>query len=208
MKKICIIKHGSGNLGSLKAMLNNMSLEYFESNDLHLIKKASHVILPGVGSFKTVMQNLEKNLNIDDFKNFIVDSKTPLLGICIGMQLFATNGYEDGVTKGLGFIDGEVVSLKTFISNNLKAPHMGWNNVNIRENFKSEFSEVDGLDFYHVHNYFFNVEDESSIYGEVNYGIKIPVIIKKNNILGVQFHPEKSHSAGRKIMNYFLNQVK
>lgn len=208
MKKICIIKHGSGNLGSLKAMLNNMSLEYFESNDLHLIKKASHVILPGVGSFKTVMQNLEKNLNIDDFKNFIVDSKTPLLGICIGMQLFATNGYEDGVTKGLGFIDGEVVSLKTFISNNLKVPHMGWNNVNIRENLKSEFSEVDGLDFYHVHNYFFNVEDESSIYGEVNYGIKIPVIIKKNNILGVQFHPEKSHSAGRKIMNYFLNQVK
>lgn len=200
-----IIDYGAGNLGSVKSILNRMNVNYIITSDIDELEKCSHVILPGVGSFKTVSNTLHKNLDVEKLVRLVKDRAFKILGICIGMQLLADYGEEGGGAKGLGLIKGEIKSLKNAIDNEFRIPHIGWNNLNISKEHLSLFRDLDELDFYHVHSYYFDAFNKNEIIATVDYGIQIPSFIKRDNIFGVQFHPEKSQNNGIKFLNYFFN---
>ena len=211
---VLIIDYGSGNIksvyNSVKKTLNNynMSIEVKVSNNLLDIKNSSKIILPGVGSFNQCMDRINK---IEDLfgalNDQIITKKKPFLGICVGMQILADYGYENKKTKGLSWINGEVKSLKNFTdhSQNLKIPHMGWNNLSANtKTIDLLYNITDEDQFYFVHSYFFDIKNKKNIICNTKYGIDIPAIINNDNIFGFQFHPEKSGSSGLKILYNWL----
>ena len=198
--KVGIINLGIGNIGSVCSMLKRLHIDFILTSDLELIQSCSHVILPGVGSFKNVYQKLCNELDVQELKSLISQNKFNILGICIGMQLLADSGVEGGQTEGLGLINGKIRKLADVLPQNLKIPHIGWNFVQFNKNL----SLMDS-DFYFVHSYFFDVENKANILGTVNYGIELPVFVKKDNVFGAQFHPEKSQLSGINFINYFLS---
>ena len=200
-----IIDYGAGNLGSVKAILDRMNIDYLLSSDIALLEKCTHVILPGVGSFKTVSETLHKNIDVEKLVKLVKEKSFKILGICIGMHLLAEFGEEGGGAKGLALIEGKVKTLKGVVEKNIRLPHMGWNNLNVKEDHLPKFLELDNLDFYHVHTYYFEVINKKDVIATVNYGIEIPSFIQRENVFGAQFHPEKSQKNGIKFLNYFLN---
>ena len=210
---VLIIDYGSGNTksvyNSVKTILKNFDRfsEVKVSNNLSEIKKADKIILPGVGSFDQCMNRIKKIKDLVETLKFQVITKKKLfLGICVGMQILADNGYENKKTKGLSWINGDVKPLKNFIttSKKLKIPHMGWNNLSFYKsnNLLDEITNDD--QFYFVHSYFFDIKNKNNIICDTNYGINIPAIVNKDNIFGFQFHPEKSGSSGLKILYNWL----
>ena len=210
---VLIIDYGSGNTksvyNSVKTILKNFDRfsQVKVSNNLSEIKKADKIILPGVGSFDQCMNRIRKIKDLVETLKFQVITKKKLfLGICVGMQILADNGYENKKTKGLSWINGDVKPLKNFISTSkkLKIPHMGWNNLSF---YKSN-NLLDGItnddQFYFVHSYFFDIKNKNNIICNTNYGINIPAIVNKDNVFGFQFHPEKSGSSGLKILYTWL----
>lgn len=199
---ITIIDYGMGNLGSIKNMLNRIGVTTEITNNPEHILKAKKLILPGVGRFDTAMGIIEKsglkNLLI---KKVLIDG-IPLLGICLGMQLL-TKLSEEGNTLGLGFIPAKTIKFN-FEDNHFKVPHMGWNTV--RPNASNPL--IDNLSqeprFYFVHSYYVKVEDETYSILKTTYGaIEFDSAIHKANIWGTQFHPEKSHKYGMKLLENF-----
>ena len=211
---ILIIDYGSGNIksvyNSVKKILNdyNMSIDVKVSNNLLEIKNSYKIILPGVGSFNQCMDRINKREDLVGILNDqVITKKKPFLGICVGMQILADYGYENKKTKGLSWIDGEVKSLKNFIDNsqNLKIPHMGWNNLSVNSKTINLLHDITDEDqFYFVHSYFFDIKNKKNIICNTKYGIDIPAIINDDNILGFQFHPEKSGRSGLKILYNWL----
>ena len=210
---VLIIDYGSGNTksvyNSVKTILKNFDRfsEVKVSNNLSEIKKADKIILPGVGSFDQCMNRIKKIKDLVETLKFQVITKKKLfLGICVGMQILADNGYENKKTKGLSWINGDVKPLKNFIttSKKLKIPHMGWNNLSFYKsnNLLDEITNDD--QFYFVHSYFFDIKNKNNIICDTNYGINIPAIVNKENVFGFQFHPEKSGSSGLKILYNWL----
>ena len=210
---VLIIDYGSGNTksvyNSVKTILQNFDRfsKVKVSNNLSEIKKADKIILPGVGSFDQCMNRIIKIRDLVETLKFQVITKKKLfLGICVGMQILADNGYENKKTKGLSWINGDVKPLKNFISTSkkLKIPHMGWNNLSFYKsnNLLDEITNDD--QFYFVHSYFFDIKNKNNIICDTNYGINIPAIVNKDNIFGFQFHPEKSGSSGLKILYNWL----
>ena len=207
-KKITIVDYGLGNIASAKQSVlrviheNNIDAQVDISKDPKKIKKSSHIILPGQGAFKTCMSGLQDVLGmIEALEDAVIKNKKYFLGICIGMQLLADIGYENGIHKGLGWIPGSIKKLEV---ENLKLPHMGWNNVKIINNsYKMNFSQ-ENKDFYFVHSYFFDCLEGKNVVGTTNYGLNFPSIIAKENIYGVQFHPEKSSNQGLDLIKDFL----
>ena len=210
---VLIIDYGSGNIksvyNSVKKILPNLnkSYELKIGNNLTEVKKADKIILPGVGSFDQCMKRIGKIKDLVETLNIqIITKKKPFLGICVGMQILAEYGYENQKTKGLSWINGDVKSLKNFIdcSQNLKIPHMGWNNLSIQRN-NNLFDDITNEDqFYFVHSYFFDIKHKNNIISSTNYGIDVPAIVNKDNIFGFQFHPEKSGRSGLKILYNWL----
>ena len=200
--KVCILDYGSGNVKSVYNILVNIGTDVIISNKKNDIENCSHIILPGVGAYGSAMKKIQEKLPINILENQIINKGKPFLGICVGMQVLGDFGYEFGKNKGLGWIPGECRKL---ISNNLPLPHVGWNNITI----KNESSILNGigndLDFYFVHSYVFEPSLNEHIISKTNYGNDFCSIIKKNNIFGVQFHPEKSHFAGKNLISNFLN---
>ena len=211
---ILIIDYGSGNIksvyNSVKKILNNynISIEVKVSNNLLEIKNSYKIILPGVGSFNQCMDRINKTEDlVGTLTDQIITKKKPFLGICVGMQILADYGYENKKTKGLSWINGEVKSLKNFTdhSQNLKIPHMGWNNLSVNSKTFNLLHNVTEEDqFYFVHSYFFDIKNKKNIICNTKYGIDIPAIINEDNIFGFQFHPEKSGSSGLKILYNWL----
>ena len=211
---IIIIDYGSGNIksvyNSVKKILNdyNMSIDVKVSNNLLEIKNSYKIILPGVGSFNQCMDRINKIEDlVGTLNDQVITKKKPFLGICVGMQILADYGYENKKTKGLSWIDGEVKSLKNFIdhSQNLKIPHMGWNNLSVNSKTINLLHDITDEDqFYFVHSYFFDIKNKKNIICNTKYGIDIPAIINEDNIFGFQFHPEKSGSSGLKILYNWL----
>lgn len=202
---IGIIDYNAGNIGSLTALLQKIHATYQITNDVSALENCSHIILPGVGSFSSAMEDLRKNVDIDRLLDFVESKKIPFLGICLGMQLMADWGYEGGKTKGLGIIAGEVVALKKYLDDSYKLPHIGWNDLKIIDK-ENNLVAFDGLDFYHIHSFFFSVSNSENLVAYVDYGLEVPVIIEKDNFIGVQFHPEKSQHSGQKLIEYFLSK--
>ena len=206
-KNVAIIHYGLGNILSaqqsfLKAAKdNNIEANVFVTNRPKDIAKSTHIVLPGQGAFETCMKGLSNiPFMIHELTKSVINNKTPFLGICVGMQLVANISYENGEHKGLGWIDGQIKKLPT---NNLKLPHMGWNEIEIINDNKL-VEKGKSNEYYFVHSYFFNCEHKKNIIGETDYGINFTSFISKENIYGVQFHPEKSSKQGLELIKNFL----
>jgi len=198
---ICILDYGSGNVKSVSNICSSLA-ETIISNDPRDILSASHVILPGVGSFGKAMEKINKLIPLDVLVDEIQEKKKPFLGICVGMQVMLSKGYEFGEWDGLNLIAGKVELIDTKLS----LPHVGWNDLNIKiDNPITRGLQVDP-DFYFVHSYRVTLGDREEILAETNYGVTFPSVIraKETNAFGVQFHPEKSQQTGRKILSNFL----
>ena len=186
-------------------MLRRLGVNSFISNKKIDILNADKLILPGVGSFDYGMEQLENSGLIDVLNKKVIQDKTPILGICLGLQLL-TSGSEEGKSKGLGWIKAKTVSFnKLKLSTNEKIPHMGWCNVKEYENSNLFANMSDEPRFYFVHSFHLEVEDESDVLVKANYGYDFVAGVEKENILGVQFHPEKSHKFGMQLLKNFVN---
>ena len=208
MKKITIVDYGSGNILSAQksfikvARDNNLEAKVIISNNLSDIKNSSHIVLPGQGAFNTCMNGLKNTQGlIDELYEFALVKKKPFLGICVGMQMLANISEENGIYKGLGWIDGKI---KRLPGENLKLPHMGWNEVIPRNSIHNNLISTKD-DYYFVHSYYFDCDDDNNILAETKYGINFASIVGKENIYGVQFHPEKSSSQGLNLLKEFIN---
>jgi glutamine amidotransferase len=201
---IVIVDYGLGNLGSIKNMLKKIGFESHISSNYDDIKKSSKLILPGVGSFDVGMRNL-KNLDLIDLLNQkVLEESTPILGICLGAQLMCMNS-EEGVLDGLGWFNARVVSFKNRLNpeRRMPIPNMGWNKVEIK-NINLLTNNLSNLNrFYFVHSYFIQVTNKEDSLMETTYGIDYTCAISRNNIFGVQFHPEKSHKYGFQLLKNF-----
>ena len=200
---IGVINFGLGNLGSIINSFKEINANIKIISDPKDIDNIEHLILPGVGSFRLGMKNLlNKGWDKKIFSH--VEKQKPLLGICLGMQLLFNRGEEDGECKGLGLIKGKVIKMKSM--KNRKLPHVGWNQLNFK-NKHPIFEKVrDYVDYYFVHSYECLVENNSNIISTSNYHTEILSCVSNgNNIVGTQFHPEKSPPNGLKILKNFLN---
>ena len=203
-KKIVIIDYNMGNLTSVANALEYIGEKAVISNKIEDIKHADYIILPGVGAFSDGMKNL-KDLGIINILNEeVIKKRKPLLGICLGMQLLAEEGYEGGLSKGLGYIKGVV---KKFDSKNLRIPHVGWNEVNFKKKSSLPHNLRKSEVFYFVHSYYL-ITNEDIIVGTCDYGNEFVAAIQKENIFATQFHPEKSQKPGLQILRNFIEYKK
>ncbi len=203
MNLTAIIDYKMGNLDSVKRAVEECGGKAIITNNSTDIEIAARIILPGVGAFPTGMENLI-NLNLlDVIKEQALEKKIPFLGICLGMQLIATKGFEFNETEGLNLIAGEVIKLQSH--NGERIPHIGWNEIHFIQNSKLLDGIINGTDFYFVHSYHFVCENEKNIIAKTPYCGEFNSIIGKDNIWGTQFHPEKSQKYGFKLLKNFLN---
>ena len=203
--KVVIIDYKMGNLRSVQKAFEKVGCDALVTSDHYIIRDAEKIVLPGVGAFKDGMKHLEELGLIDILNQEIITKKKPFLGVCLGMQLIATKSYEQGETKGLGWIDAQV--LKFDFSNSskkLKVPHVGWNNVDFK-NKNILFNDIsNNSDFYFVHSYYFKTQ-EDVVTSTTDYGFDFASSVNKDNIFAFQFHPEKSQTVGLKIIENFVN---
>lgn len=193
-----------GNLRSVQKAFEKVGCQALITNDHRLIKSSSKIILPGVGAFKDGMKHLHELGLVDILNQEILHNKKPFLGICLGMQLIASKSYENGETAGLNWINAEVIKFNfSDNSKKLKIPHVGWNELTYKKNTPL-FDEIpEHSDFYFVHSYHFTT-DEDIVTATTTYGYEFASSIQKENIFACQFHPEKSQTAGLKLIENFL----
>lgn len=197
---IVIVDYKMGNLGSIKNMLKKIGVPSLISADPKEIANASKIILPGVGSFDRAMENINK-LNLKKvLDEAVLINKTPILGICLGMQIM-TNGSQEGNQAGLSWIDGECIKFK---SQDLRIPHMGWNYIKIENEIHMSLELNNRSKFYFVHSYYVHLNDKRNLLFSTDYGIEFCSAFHYKNIYGVQFHPEKSHKFGMQFLTNFI----
>ena len=199
---VLIIDYGMGNLASVRRAFEECGAFVFISADPADITKASHIVLPGVGSFAQAMGNLHATGWTQALKEYVVSKNIPFLGICLGMQLLASRGEEHGDTEGLGFVPGVVRKFEALGS--LRIPHVGWNEIKPSRDNDLLARIDDGTDFYFVHSYFFDADDQADIVATTPYGTDFPSIVARGKVWGTQFHPEKSGVAGFELIRNFL----
>jgi len=197
---ITIIDYGLGNLGSITNMIKKVGYKSLITSDLEEIKTAKKLILSGVGSFDNGMKNLRDLGMIELLNQKVLIEKTPILGICLGMQLM-TKSSEEGILPGLGWIDAQT---KKFVSDNLKIPHMGWNIIHHNKSTKLLDTFDHEKRFYFVHSYYVECSNQHDVLATTTYTRDFVSSFENENILGVQFHPEKSHNFGMEILKNFI----
>lgn len=199
---ISIIDYDLGNVESIKKTLNFLNINSIITRDYNIIKKSESIILPGVGSFEQGMLNLKRYFLDEILFEQVIVSKKKFLGICLGMQLIMEYGSEPNLCKGLSWIEGNVTKINT---SQLPIPHLGWNNIILKENNLGLFSGINSLDYYFVHSYKVEPKDLNLVLATTEYGEIFTSILQKDNILATQFHPEKSQLSGLKLLhNYFI----
>lgn len=196
---IVIINYGSGNLKSIRNGFSKIGESAVISDDIYEMEKADALILPGVGAFGSAMEQLE---NYKELIHDHVNAGKPFLGVCLGQQILFTKSEESEGIKGLDVLKGEVLRLPE----GLKIPHMGWNNLEIK-NKCMLFEGMNNEYMYFVHSYYVKPEDENVIAATTNYGIDIPAAICKDNVFATQFHPEKSGEVGLNILRNFVKII-
>lgn len=194
---IVIVDYGVGNIRNVERAFTKLNMEVIVTREIEKIDQASAIILPGVGAFRDAINNLKKYDLVECLRRN-AEKGTWIIGICLGMQLLYDKSYEDGEYDGLGLLRGDIVK---FDDSELKVPHMGWNQLVKRrdDEIARGLSENDYV--YFVHSYYLRNEDPDSVICTSYYGVDVPAIIRKNNIIGMQFHPEKSSAVGVKILN-------
>ena len=204
-KMITIVDYGVGNLASIKNMLKRIGVNAIVSSEESEILSAEKLILPGVGAFDTCAQRLQESGLVAVLNEKVINKKVPILGICVGMQLL-TFGSEEGKLPGLGWINGNIIKFRQdMLANDFKIPHMGWADVQLSKP-SSLFNEMTDTEprFYFVHSYHPVVNQQEDIMAYAEYGYPFIAGIERDNILGVQFHPEKSHKFGMKLLENFV----
>ena len=206
--KVTIVDYNSGNISSVINSFTEVAKDKVNievTSDLNKIKSSDKVVLPGQGSFKSCVDALN-NINglVDTLNDFAINKKKPLLGICVGLQMFADIGYEETETKGLGWISGKVSRIDNK-NGSYKLPHIGWNQINILKESKIFKDIENNSHVYFVHSYEFIPKDKSFVSATTDYSSNIVCSVEKDNIFGTQFHPEKSDKTGLKIINNFIN---
>ena len=197
--KIAIIDYGMGNLKSVQNALEFLNLKCVITDEKSKIDDSDLLILPGVGSFKQAMININTSGLGEIIRENVVTHEKPILGKCLGMQLFAEEGEEDGLSKGLGLIPGRTERL---IAGDLPIPHVGFNEIIWNTNIEMDLQSI--KEFYFVHSYHFKVSQDEHVLGTTNYGSTFTSAIHYKNIYGVQFHPEKSQSNGLMFLKKFI----
>ena len=206
--KLTIVDYNSGNISSVinsfrEVAQNKVNIEV--TSDLKKIKLSDKVVLPGQGSFKSCVDALNKINGLrDTLSDFAINNKKPLLGICVGLQMFADIGYEETETKGLGWISGKVAKIDNQ-NGKYKLPHIGWNQINIIKENKIFKNIKNNSHMYFVHSYEFIPVDKNVISATTDYSTKVVCSVEKENLFGTQFHPEKSDKIGLKIIDNFIN---
>ena len=207
---ISVIDYGSGNLKSaakaLETAANNVNAnsKIFVTSDPKIIKQSDKIVLPGQGSFADCYSGIKKIPGLNETLNeFVLEKKKPILGICVGMQLFAKTGYESQKTEGFGWIDAEVRKINN-INKKIKLPHMGWNEIELKKDCFLFSNIKNKSHMYFIHSYEFMTKQEDCVIATTNYGNSIIVSVAKDNIVGTQFHPEKSQRDGLIILENFL----
>jgi glutamine amidotransferase len=199
---ITIVDYGMGNLGSIVNMLGRIDVPSQVSSDIEIIRNADKIILPGVGGFDQAMNNI-RSRNLEDVLIEKAAQKTPLLGICLGMQILMETS-EEGSARGLGLIKGTVKKFQfPEDQQHLKVPHMGWNNVTPVKPHPLFDHYTDEIRFYFVHGYYVTPEQDEHIICTTNYGTQFCSSVGREHIMGVQFHPEKSHAFGMQLFKNF-----
>jgi len=205
---VTIVDYNSGNISSVINSFREVAEDKVNievTSDLNKIKFSDKVVLPGQGSFKSCVDALN-NISglVDGLNEFVIYDKKPLLGICVGLQMFADVGYEETETRGLGWISGKVSKIDNQ-NGKFKLPHIGWNEIDIKKDSKIFKGIENKSHMYFVHSYEFVPEDKSVISATTEYSSNIVCSVEKENIFGTQFHPEKSDKIGLKIIDNFIN---
>jgi glutamine amidotransferase len=202
---ITIIDYGAGNVKSIQNMLKKIGVQSILTKNVNEIEAANKLILPGVGHFDHGMQQLKESGLIEALNKKVINEKTPLLGICLGAQMLG-NKSEEGQEKGLGWIDMDIVKFdKQLLNDNLKIPHMNWNEINIKKNTPLLNELNNESRFYFVHSFHMKTNNTEDILSTSEHGYEFVSGVNKDNIFGVQFHPEKSHKFGMQLLKNFSN---
>lgn len=206
---LVIVDYGMGNVGSILNMLKKVGVPAKISSSADEIDQATQLILPGVGSFDNGMRNLGQSGLIPVLNRKVLEQGTPVLGICLGMQLM-TRRSEEGTAEGLGWVEADTIRFKFDASSpdtaDLKVPHMGWNEVEVK-NANGIMASLEGSRFYFVHSYHVICDKPENVVAIANYGHPVTAVMNKANITGAQFHPEKSHKFGIQLFRNFAGKA-
>ena len=210
MKKIIIVDYGCGNILSLRRGIQEIGYSSEITNDNKKIINSDFLILPGVGAFSNAMSLLNKHNLVDTLREYVVHKKKTIFGICLGMQIFLTKSYEMGEHKGLNFIEGEVIGIrKQTKKNDLKVPHISWNEIFLNEKGKKRKKinkEILNKSYYFIHSYMANTKNNEDTIAYCKYfDVKVPAVLSHENIIGCQFHPEKSGKNGLEFLKNAIN---
>lgn len=201
---LCIINYGSGNVGAIANICERERIPYLITDDPARFETATHFLLPGVGAFDPTIETLRDSGIVTALEAQVLEHGKPIMGICVGMHLLA-NGSDEGQCEGLGWIPGHVTRIDTNALNRPPhLPHMGWNSIEGDQ----DDSLLAGIDlrrgFYFLHSYYFDARDSSDVVTRVEYGGDLPCIVRRGHVIGAQFHPEKSHSNGIRLIKNFV----
>lgn len=203
MSRVAIIDYGMCNLGSVRRAFEECGADASVTDDPDDLRDASHIVLPGVGAYGDGMANIRARGWDAAIRRAAEEDCVPLLGICLGMQLLSSRGFESGDTEGLGLIPGEVVKLAPTAGERI--PHVGWNEVQHREGDPLFAGILDGMDFYFVHSYHFRTVDPGHVSASTPYCGGFAAAVRSGNVFGTQFHPEKSSLSGFRLIRNFLD---
>jgi len=205
---IVVVDYGVGNLGSIINMLKKVGVKAVVSSEPDMLQKAEKLILPGIGAFDVGMNKLNERGLVPLLNYLALEKKVPFLGLCLGLQLM-TKKSEEGLAQGLGWFDAETVRFRFGAEQtHLKVPHMGWNMIDVCRPHPL-FTDLEALSrFYFVHSYHVQSHDPEAVLAETDYGFRFHSILGKGNLLGAQFHPEKSHKYGMRLLKNFAEAVK
>jgi imidazole glycerol-phosphate synthase subunit HisH len=205
---IVVVDYGVGNLGSIINILKKVGVKAIVSSEPDVLQQAEKLILPGIGAFDAGMNKLNERGLVPLLNYLALEKKVPFLGLCLGLQLM-TKKSEEGLAQGLGWFDAETVRFKFGAEQtHLKVPHMGWNMIDVCRPHPL-FTDLEALSrFYFVHSYYVQSHDPEAVLAETDYGFRFHSILGKGNLLGAQFHPEKSHKYGMRLLKNFAETVK
>lgn len=202
--KLVIVDYQTGNLSSVKKSLDRMKVNSIISSSPKDIINTDKIILPGVGHFGKVMSNLKELNLLDTLQEAVLVKQKPILGICLGMELMA-RASEEGHAEGLGWLDAEVINFKVSDKIKYKVPCIGWNQILIKKSSPLMNNISESSEFYFLHSYHLKINNRADILNETRYDYCYPSAIEKDNIFGVQYHPEKSHDAGAQLLKNFID---
>lgn len=205
---IVVVDYGVGNLGSIVNMFKKVGVKAVASSDPAVIQTAEKLILPGVGAFDAAMRKFRERGLVSVVGDLVLEKKIPVLGLCVGLQLM-TQGSEEGQLAGLGWFDAETIRFKFDAGqSHLKVPHMGWNTAQVCREHPLVTDWDQESRFYFVHSFHVVAKDMDAVLARTDYGVIIHFILGRENIMGVQFHPEKSHRYGMRLLKNFAENIK